>query len=237
MSDSHQNGLSAGREALRRFLVGDDELNAMWTKLALIATEAVDGCDLASITVLREGTPTTPTFTDKDALTLDEAQYAHGDGPCLAAIRHRGIERVEIVSESRWPAYTAAAREIGVVGSLSVPTVRGEGAVGALNLYSRTRSLFDDAACETACLLADQLGLAARSVAAFEEAYELAQQLQQAMESRAVIEQAKGIIMAQSGVGPEDAFEILRRASQAHNRKLRAIANELVERRAQDISG
>lgn len=94
MSDFPQAGLDAGREALRRFLAGDDDLAAMQTKIALIATETVPGCDMASITMLRDQKPTTPAFTAKSALLLDEVQYSLGDGPCLAAIRHRGAEHV-----------------------------------------------------------------------------------------------------------------------------------------------
>jgi GAF domain-containing protein len=236
MSDSLA-GLDAGREALRRFLAGDDDLTTMLTKLALVAVESIPGGDVASITMLRQGTPTTPVFTDKLAAELDETQYRLGDGPCLAAIRHRGVETVDTASEARWPAFAAAARDMRVVGVLSVPLVHGEAAVGGLNVYSRTTSTFDDAARETACLFADQLGVAAANATAFADAFELAQQLQQAMESRAVIEQAKGIIMAQSNVGPDEAFEILRTASQHQNRKLRAIATDIVERRSRPQDG
>ena len=111
MADLPQAGLDAGREALRRFLAGDDDLGAMHTKIALIATETVPGCDIASITMLRAGTPTTAAFTAKAALLLDEVQYELGDGPCLAAIRHRGLEHVSTASEDRWPAFASAASD------------------------------------------------------------------------------------------------------------------------------
>ena len=75
MTDVPQPGLDAGREALRRFLAGEDDLAVMHTKIAVIATETVPGCDMASITTLRGGKPTTPAFTGKFALLLDETQY------------------------------------------------------------------------------------------------------------------------------------------------------------------
>ncbi len=228
MSDSAVAGLESGREALRRFLAGDDELTTMLTKVALVATETVPGADIASITLVRDGTPATPVFTDKTALELDEMQYAIGDGPCLAAIRHMGVEQVHMESDSRWPDFTSAATAKGVTATVSAPLVEGEAAVGALNLYSKTVDVFGRDAQETASLLADQLGVAAARATMLAEGFELAQQLKQAIESRAAIEQAKGIIMAQSNVGPDEAFEILRRSSQRQNRKLRAIAEEKV---------
>src|SRR5947208_14217572 len=96
MSELPRAGLDRGREAVRPFLVGDDDLTAMLTTIAMIATESVPGCDLSSITSFRDGKPRTPVFTEKDALALDEVQYRLGDGPCLAATRHRGMEQVDI---------------------------------------------------------------------------------------------------------------------------------------------
>jgi GAF domain-containing protein len=223
-------GLDAGREALRRFLVGDDDLSTMLTKVALIATEAVPDGSFGSITMMRDGTPTTPVFTDRVALILDESQYSLGDGPCLSAIRHRGVETFNATAPSRWLPFAAAARKMRVLGVLSTPLISGEAAVGALNIYSKSTETFDDEAVETASLFADQLGVAAAKATQYAESYEMAEQLQRALESRAVIEQAKGIIMSQSKIGPDEAFNILVRASQNQNRKLRAIAAEIVER-------
>ncbi len=233
MSSTPQVGLDQGRETLRRFLAGDDDLNVMLTRIAMIACETVPGCDLASITILRRGEPRTPVFTDKAAQNLDETQYRLGDGPCLAAIRHRGVEQVETTSDPRWPAFAAAAADAGVLRCLSVPLADDQAVLGALNLYSKKAAGYDEAAQETACLFADQLGVAAANAMAYAEAHELSQQLQQAMESRAVIEQAKGILMQAQHCDPDQAFQILVRASQNQNRKLRAIATEIVGRRSQ----
>lgn len=224
------SGVEGGREALRRFLAGEDSLETMLERVALIATETVPGCDLASITMLRRGTPTTPVFTDKAALALDETQYETGDGPCLAAIRHRGTEEVVVGSDDRWPPFTAAAARLGVRAVLSVPLSDPEATLGALNLYSKSAAGYDEEARATAALFGDQVGVAAANASAYVEAYELSKQLQEALESRAVIEQAKGILIAAQRCTAEEAFDILRRASQSQNRKLRAIATEIVER-------
>ena len=224
------SGVEGGREALRRFLAGEDSLESMLERVAVIATDTVPGCDLASITILKRGTPTTPVFTDKVALDLDETQYETGDGPCLSAMRHRGMEEVVIGSDDRWPSFAAAAGKLGVRSVLSVPLGDSETVLGALNLYSRSSAGYDDDARAVAGLFSDQVGVAAANASAYVEAYELSKQLQEAMESRAVIEQAKGILIAAQRCTAEEAFEILRRASQSQNRKLRAVATEIVER-------
>lgn len=83
---------------------------------------------------------------------------------------------------------------------------------------------------EMACAFGDQLGVAVASATLYAESSALAHQLQQALESRAVIEQAKGILMAAQRCSADAAFNILVRASQNQNRKLWAIASEIVER-------
>jgi GAF domain-containing protein len=230
LSDIPKAGLETGCEALRRFLAGEDDLVTMNTKIAVIATETIPACDLASITMMRGDAPHTPAYTDKAALLLDLTQYKAGDGPCLAAIRHRGVEQLTTASDQRWPAFAAAATDEGVRSTMSVPLGNDESVLGALNLYSRTTEEYDESARATACAFADQLGVAAASVTLYVEAYELSNQLQQAMESRAVIEQAKGILMSVEHCDPDTAFHVLVRASQRENRKLRAIAHEIVER-------
>lgn len=230
MSNIPAAGLESGREALRRFLAGEDDLTTMHTRIALVATESIPACDHASITMLRGDRPHTPAYTEKTALVLDKVQYETGDGPCLSAIRHRGPEQVSTENENRWPAFSEKAREHGVLSTLSVPLGNDEAVLGALNLYSETTAEYDDPSVEAACAFADQLGIAAASVTLFVEGYELSNQLQQAMESRAVIEQAKGILIAMEHCDPDTAFHILVRASQRENRKLRAIAQDIVDR-------
>src|SRR4051794_19323079 len=118
VADFPSAGLDAGREALRRFLVGEDDLAAMHTKIVLIAAETIPACDIASITMIRQGRPATPAATSKTAIRLDEVQYSIGDGPCLAAIRHRGLEHMVTTTDDRWPTFASAAAEQGVLAVL-----------------------------------------------------------------------------------------------------------------------
>ncbi len=220
--------MDEGREALRRFLVGQDDLPSMLTKVALIAADAIPGTDMTSITMLVREKPRTPAYTDKRALELDQVQYALDDGPCLSALRHRGVEQMVTASDDRWPTFSAEAQRRDIASVLSAPLSNGESSRGALNLYSE--SGFDQDAPELACLFADQLGLAAANAAVLTEGASLAEQLKTALVSRATIDQAKGILMAAQRCGPQQAFDILRRASQGQNRKLRDVAAEIVDR-------
>jgi GAF domain-containing protein len=150
------------------------------------------------------------------------------------AYRDGVIYRIDdTATEQRWPEFCKAAQEENIRSTLSVPLdVSGEGAetLGALNLYSEIPNGFDADAAAATVSFAQQAAIVMANARAYWGAAEKSDQLQQALESRAVIEQAKGILMAQSHIGPDDAFQILVRASQRENRKLRDIAVEIVER-------
>ena len=114
--------------------------------------------------------------------------------------------------------------------TLSLPLLVGEGSVGALNFYSTKEDGFSDEDRRNSATFALQAAVVLANAQAYWDARTLNEHLAEAMRSRATIEQAKGILMAQSNVGPDAAFELLRSASQRENRKLRDIAQELVDR-------
>ena len=230
MSEFSQDGLDQGREALRRFLAGKDDLTAMLDQIVLLAVESVPSCDAASITMLRKGAPTTVASTHAAATAIDEAQYELGDGPCLSALRHRGTEHLRSAIEERWPPVVAKAREEGMLSTFSVFLGDEDLVLGSLNLYSANPAGFDEGSQSAGALFADQLGIAAANAVAYSDARDLAVSLQRAMESRATIEQAKGILVAAQRCTPTEAFDILVKASQRENRKLRTIAEEIVHR-------
>ncbi len=201
--------------------------------IAPIATDTIPG-RTPPVTVVHGEVPKTPAYSDKVALELDQVQYDLGDGPCLGAIRHQGVEHVTTdPGGEQWPTFCAAARQRGVRAVLSAPLINRDVAKGALNLYSE--SGYDPEAWEVASLFADQLGVAAVNATFYLEGSVLAEQLQKAMESRAVIEQAKGMLMRQQRCDADTAFGILRRASQNRNQKLREIAAEIVRRYTEGV--
>lgn len=134
-----------------------------------------------------------------------------------------------MTSEVRWPRWTQAAAPMGLRSTLSAPLrARGE-ATGAIKVYSRDPHSYTTSDEPILQMLADQAGVVPANVEGYVEAGELSEQLKDALRSRDVIGQAKGILMAQEGVDDEAAFAMLRQASQSKNVKLRDIAAAVVE--------
>jgi GAF domain-containing protein len=111
---------------------------------------------------------------------------------------------------------------------LAVPLVASDRPLGALNLYSRTAEGYSDADEETAVLFSEQAAVACANAEVYWRTYALTEHLREALESRDVIGQAKGILMARRGCTPDAAFEALRKVSQHRNIKLRQIAEQVV---------
>jgi GAF domain-containing protein len=132
--------------------------------------------------------------------------------------------------DDRWPVFSRTALEHGVRSTLSMPLLVGDDCVGALNFYSEKEDGFSDVDRENGATFALQAAVVLANAQAYWEARALSENLTEAMRSRATIEQAKGILIAQSSVEPDHAFEILRSASQRENRKVRDIAQDLVDR-------
>jgi len=217
--------------ALLGIRLGGVELSGVLQRIVDIAKDAVAGVDEVSITLVRDDRPWTATYTGQLALDADEMQYARGYGPCIDAGVTGTVLRVDDMRvETRWPDYAAAVVPRGVLSSLSVPLPLQTEVVGAINCYARRPFAFDDVAVETAVDLAGHVAVAVVNAMGYIDAAQLAHHMQQAMVSRAVIEQAKGILMAQNRCDADTAFAILRRASQGRNIKIRDLAADLVGR-------
>lgn len=220
--------LGAAR-AVRGFLETATPIEVVIGEVARHGAEAV-GSELAGFTWRAGRACSTIGATDAVVLEIDEVQYRHVDGPCLAAATDGSVRRVDDTAERpSWPAFCDAAHRRGVRSSLSVPVLVGGRPSGALNFYGRRPHQFDDEVVDLASLFAAQAAV----VAALEDAARTADQLKAAIESRSTIEQAKGVIMAATGCDADAAFRLLRDQSQNENRKLRDVAAELVARQQQ----
>jgi GAF domain-containing protein len=157
-------------------------------------------------------------------------QYVEHEGPCLDAYRSGVAFRVrDVTSESRWPSYLPKAASLGVRSMMSIPMTAESALVGALNIYSRTTDAFDNESASLAEIVAAHAGLASEIGSALQGHRDLAEQLAEAMRSRATIEQAKGIIMSQRSLTPDEAWDALVRMSQRAHLKLRDVATEIVD--------
>jgi GAF domain-containing protein len=202
---------------------------------ALLARDVIQAADYAAITTLREGKPETLVATDPMVELLDQVQYDFERGPCLDAYRTGQVFRIDDTDhEDRWPEFARAAAARGVHCTLSLPLMADGEGIGALNLYSREPKAFSPADEAAARRFAQPAAVVVANAYLFWECRRLAENLEAAMTSRAVIEQAKGVLMAQRRIDADAAFDLLRQVSQRENVKLREIARRLVDNVAAD---
>ena len=215
--------------ALSGVLGSMEELGSYLDGLVFAVRDNVEHCDAVGVTVVLEDRPRTASYTTARTLEIDAVQYAVDDGPCLDAYRNRRENLVDLAgAHERWPMFTSAVDTADVQSLLAVPLLSGGRCFGALNLYGRTRHAFDDTDRALVRMAASRAADAVGAVLELEGARELAAQMEQAMASRAVIEQAKGVIMGRHAIDETQAFEVLRRHSQNRNVKLRTLAAEIV---------
>jgi GAF domain-containing protein len=217
--------------SMAAFVVGRQPLDQTLTHVAALARDAVAGADYAAVTTLRDGQAETTVATDPMITEIDQAQYDADSGPCLDAFRTAETTRmVSTEEDARWPEFGRVAAAHGVHSTLSLPLLFDGDGVGALNLYSRRHRHFSEADASLAARFAEPAAALVVNALLFWEARDLADNLQTALAGRAVIDQAKGILMGQQRVDADAAFDMLRRASQRENVKLRDIAQRVVDR-------
>src|SRR5438874_2172314 len=209
-------------------------LNRLLNLILETAVEAL-GFSAATVSVRHGEDVSTVGATDQRLLAVDEAQYEDG-GPCIATLDQADpvfLRDVETDSEEGWEHFATTAAHLGVESSLSmhIPTDTTDVAA-SLNLYSRSQVELSDVQVRLANAYAEQLAATLQSVDAYRSTANLATNMAEAMRSRAVIEQAKGILMADEHITDEQAFQRLAALSQNANVKLRDVAHRLVEERS-----
>jgi GAF domain-containing protein len=231
MADEDPQRISLGFDALARTLVTDDaNLGDALRRVADTGCGLLPNCAAASVTIIERGQAITVGSTSDMARALDDAQYASGDGPCLTAARDRVLVRIDDTSnERRWPDFCRRAVDHGVHSSLSVPLhLSSDDTWGGFNLYGPVVAGFSDVDEQLCQAFATQASIVVSNVQAYSASLELSANLTRAMESRAVIEQAKGVLMSTHRVTADDAFDLLVARSQNQNRKLREVADDVV---------
>lgn len=232
----------AGPLAQEFLLLAANLLNAttvhgVLQRVVSAARAAVPGADLVSVTVRADDGFHTPVQTDPLASRLDEVQYRLDEGPCVESTRTPGLGLTysgDLGAGREYPRFGPAAAQLGVHSVLAVGLFpRGDvPRLGALNLYSHEIRGLDELDRDIALVLAAHASTALAATMAYTAAELQAAQLRQALTTRDVIGQAKGILMERRGISADEAFDTLRRASQALNVKLVQVAQTLVDRRA-----
>ncbi len=201
----------------------------MYAAICVAATLAVPGCDHASLMVRRDGSCRTVAVSDAIAREIDNLELALDTGPCLDSLKDGAAQlEPDLNVGGRWPGLAArVVAETPVRGALSVRVHVDRSKVAALNLFSDTPHAFDDSSLDSAIVLGAFATMATNAAAHHEEA----ETLRRGLTSNRAIGKAVGVLMMSDDVSDDDAFDILRRRSQAANVKLAEIASNVVRDR------
>jgi GAF domain-containing protein len=226
--------LQESLDDLALLVTGSLGLADVLSRVAGFATHAIPGADGVGVTLLaqdREGDPVqTLAASDPFVEEVDEIQYVvvH-EGPCITATRERRTVRSgSLGGERMWPRFGPRAGRLGVHSALSLPLLVSGDVVGAINVYARSRAAFDERAEHLGELFAVPAAVAVRNAQVLDRAQTLALQLQEALSSRSVIDQAIGILRGRTGGTAQEAFDLLRTTSQKEQTKLADVASRLV---------
>ena len=216
--------------SLSQYFVGDATLSDTLHRVAELSMSALPQVSHVGLTLLVDGRPGTAVFTHPEVPEIDRAQYRTGRGPCLDAFR-TGVPHIigSTLERGDWQDFRDSAARHGVLSSMSLPLIAHAGPIGALNMYSETEQAFGAADLDVGNAFASQAAFVLANAQAYWDARLLSQNLEQAMLSRATIEQAKGIIIATSGCTEDEAMKVLVQQSQYQNVKVRDIAREIVD--------
>jgi transcriptional regulator with GAF, ATPase, and Fis domain len=222
--------VTAALDGLTEVMRQEEDLGVILHRACLQAIHAIPEADAASVVLLRDNEPHTAAATDDVAAGADLAQYRAGEGPCLEAAKSSEVIRVSVTeAEDHWPGFADAARTLGVTSYLSAPLFVDQEYHGSLNLYAEQEHGF----CRLDAALLELYTTAAEGALANARRYlrsrEHIAQLRRALTSRAVIDQAKGIIMAANRVDADEAFELLVQRSQQENLKLKDLASRFID--------
>jgi len=229
MKADPERELQGSLENLSEVLTRIQPLRETLLQVASFAATAIPGADGAGLTLLERHGPDTMVASAAFVAAVDEVQYGLGEGPCLLAVESGTTQRSGSLSgEPRWPRFGPRAGRLGVHSALSLPLILGDRVVGALNVYGRARDAFDEESASLGERFSSPAAVTAAHALLVEESRRVTAQLEQALVSRSVIDQAIGIIMSRTGLNPAEAFEKMRHRSQLDDLKLSDVARQLV---------
>jgi GAF domain-containing protein len=227
--------LYAGLRGVSGIVAGAHGLIDLLSGVAEFAAQAIPGVEGAGVALLeqRQGIPSVRAWAATAELIneIDKVQYDElNEGPCLTCMQtRRPAVSGSLGSDSRWPRFGGRVARMRVHSALSLPLIVGDEVIGAINAYAKERDAFAEHAVQLGSLFAGPAAVSVYNAQLLAKAQERTSRLQRALDSRAVIDQAIGIIRSRSGGSAEQAFERLARISQAENVKLHTVAERLVE--------
>jgi PAS domain S-box-containing protein len=227
--------LMSGSTSVTRLVKEADPLTGVLDRLVALLVGFAPDVRVGTTLIEPDGRLVIAATSDDVAMELDGLQHSTSAGPCIETALTNTVHRWTIADDpDRWPALARAASEHGVVSIVAFPLPVGEAVAGALNLYVRNVNRLEELESGAFQLLADHAAAAIANAKLLDEAAQLAHNLSLALESRGDIEQAKGILMARERCTADEAFDMLRRASQRQNMKLRDVARSIIARNRPD---
>jgi GAF domain-containing protein len=212
-------------------LVEDDDIAGTLGRFVTRATRVIPGCDDAAIVIKA----TTETETETVATAREPRLIARQPGPVIEALIF-GEPRIlaDVDADQRWPAYSAELAAHDLRSCLALPLVTRADQAAVLVLYSATPNQFVDTTFDLVLLFALHAGVAFDNASLYHDSRKMIDQLRTALDTRALIGSAQGLLMHRYSYDTERAFAALRTASQNHNIKLRDLAAQLVEAHERD---
>ncbi len=230
VEQAEEDDLRSSLAGLAGLAAGRMSLPALLTRVAEFAVRAIPGADGAGLTLLEAGKSDTIVATADFVRAVDDIQYGLGEGPCItAAAEGVTVRSGSLGGDGTWPRFGPRVSALGVHSALSLPLIGSEGVLGAMNIYAHRPDAFDDRAAQLGEMYAVPAAISVQNAQVLAQALTLAAQLETALHSRAVIDQAIGVLMARSGHNPVEAFARLRVISQQENRKLSVVAQTLLD--------
>jgi GAF domain-containing protein len=221
--------LSAPINSLSEIVFSDHTLDEVSAHAAGVGLASMPGWYAAAVTWVEKDKVTTFGTTDPAVQTVDQAQYDAGTGPCVDSSRGGKVNVYDAERpKPRWKNFDAAAKDAGILSVASFPLKMGDQPVGALNFYSREAKALSDGDVEEGLFIAGQVSVTLANAKAAATTTELVGHLHEALETRTLIGQATGLLMAQEGLTSEEAFQKLVALSQKSNVKLKVIAGRYV---------
>jgi len=228
--DAGTEELTGGLLALAGLSIARLSLEELLTRVASLAVQAIPGADGAGLTLLEAGRRDTITGTAPLAREMHDIQDRIGEGPCIsAAATGQSMRSGSLTGDPRWPRFGPRAGRLGVQSVLSLPLLTPDGVLGAVNVYAHSKWVFDDRAEQLGQLFAVPAAVPVQNAQILAQTRRTADNLQAALVTRAVIDQAIGIIISRTGISADDAFDRIRGRSQQEHLKVYAVATQIVE--------
>jgi hypothetical protein len=226
--------LAASFAEIARMLYSARTVKETLDRIVLFSVDTIKGCSEAGISLWQGDEIVTPVWTEQRVVEVETMQYTTGQGPGVDAIgQGASLYAEDLLTDRRWPNFGPMAAEAGMRSLLSL-CLFGEGRLGALNLYARQPRAFGATDRAKGLILATHAGVALAAAVEQEDAthalrveMKKLQKPHGALASRHVIGRAEGILMQSELITADDAFDLLRRASQHLASRLREIAEHV----------